>query len=115
MNRPLTPQWPPIFIIGEPRAGTRAYLKIVDGLEIPKKESFEVWTLMYLKLLIVGCLPMNYKAVFGARHSVDQMGKEGSFVPKAVNSEWIFEPGDFAQHACANERIRYLIVCRCGA
>ncbi len=58
------------------------------------------------------------KAVFGASHSVDQMRKDGipgRFVQKPGNSEWIFEPVDFARNACANERICYLIACRCGA
>jgi hypothetical protein len=55
------------------------------------------------------------QAVFGASHSVDQMGKDGKVCAKAVNSEWIVEPGDFARNVCANERIRYLIACRCGA
>ncbi len=57
------------------------------------------------------------QAVFGASHSVDQMRKDGiagRFVQKAGGSEWIFEPGDFARNACANERIRYLIACRSG-
>lgn len=58
------------------------------------------------------------QAVFGASHSVDQMredGIPGKFVQKVGNSEWIFEPGDFARNACANGRFRCLIACRCGA
>ena len=58
------------------------------------------------------------QAVFGASHSVDQMRKDGvpgRFVQNQERSGWIFEPGDFARNACANERIRYMIAERCGA
>jgi glutathione synthase/RimK-type ligase-like ATP-grasp enzyme len=58
------------------------------------------------------------QAVFGASHSVDQMRKDGvpgRFVQDQKGSSWIFEPGDFARNACANERIRYLLGGRFGA
>lgn len=51
------------------------------------------------------------QAVFGASVSVDQLridGKSGRYI-RSKEGEWIFEEGDFARNACANERIRYLV------
>ena len=47
------------------------------------------------------------QAVFGASYAVDQLkidGKPGRFIWR--DGEWIFEPGEFARNACANERLR---------
>ncbi len=53
------------------------------------------------------------QALFGASHSVDQLRKDGvpgRFVRTTQEPrEWVFEAGDFARNACANERIRYII------
>ncbi|MFC2171119.1 hypothetical protein ACFLU6_00635 [Acidobacteriota bacterium] len=52
------------------------------------------------------------QTVFGASYSVDQLRVDdipGRFLRDPENCEWIFEPGDFARNACANERIRYVI------
>lgn len=49
------------------------------------------------------------QAVFGASVAVDQSrvdGQPGRFVRSRGNGAWVFEPGDFARNACANERIR---------
>jgi hypothetical protein len=51
------------------------------------------------------------QTVFGASVSIDQQKQDG--VPgRMVRSEtgaWVFEAGDFARNACANERIRYVL------
>src|SRR5438309_3428217 len=52
------------------------------------------------------------QTVFGTGYSIDQLrvnGVPGRFVRKPPHDEWVFEPGDFARNACANERIRYII------
>lgn len=48
------------------------------------------------------------QAVFGASVAVDQLrvdGQPGRFVRRGPG-QWVFEAGDFARNACANERIR---------
>lgn len=50
------------------------------------------------------------QAVFGASYAVDQLrvdGVAGRFTREG--EEWVFEPGDFARNACANERVRCLL------
>ena len=52
------------------------------------------------------------QTVFGASHSVHQLkvnGEPGRFVRGGNGGEWVFEPGDFARNACANERVRYVL------
>lgn len=49
------------------------------------------------------------QTVFGASISVDQLrvdGRPGRFVRVPGRGGWVFEEGDFARNACANERIR---------
>jgi hypothetical protein len=50
------------------------------------------------------------QAVFGASYSVDQLrvdGEAGRFVRE--EGQWVFERGDFARNACANERVRFAL------
>lgn len=49
------------------------------------------------------------QTVFGASFSIDQLrvdGRAGRFVRAPGKGGWLFEEGDFARNACANERIR---------
>lgn len=49
------------------------------------------------------------QAVFGASFSVDQLrvdGRPGRFARDLERGGWVFEEGDFARNACANERVR---------
>ena len=49
------------------------------------------------------------QTVFGASVSVDQLqvnGQPGRFARREGTPRWVFEPGDFARNACANERVR---------
>ncbi len=58
------------------------------------------------------------QAVFGASHSVHQLmvdGEPGRFVRDGSRGEWIFEAGDFARNACANERVRFVIEAGLGS
>ena len=51
------------------------------------------------------------QCVFGASTSIDQMkvdGRSGRMV-RQKDASWVFEAGDFAKNACANERIRTII------
>ena len=87
-------------------------------LEVTEKGGFRSMDVDVFETTDGRLLVNELQAVFGASHSVDQMRKDGipgRFVQKAGSSEWIFEPGDFARNACANERIRYLIASRSGA
>jgi hypothetical protein len=87
-------------------------------LEVTEKGGFRSMDVDVFETTDGRLLVNELQAVFGASHSVDQMRKDGipgRFVQKAGSSEWVFESGDFARNACANERIRYLIACRCGA
>jgi hypothetical protein len=57
------------------------------------------------------------QTVFGTSTSVDQMRKDGvpgRMARLAESGSWVFEPGDFARNACANERIRDALNRHCG-
>lgn len=87
-------------------------------LEVTEKGGFRSMDVDAFETTDGRLLVNELQAVFGARHSVDQMRKDGEpgrFVQNQAGQGWTFETGDFARNACANERIRYLIACRCGA
>jgi len=84
-------------------------------LEVTEKGKFRSMDVDVFETTDGRLLVNELQAVFGASHSVDQMRKDGiagRFIQKAGSSEWMFEAGDFARNACANERVRYLIACR---
>lgn len=56
-----------------------------------------------------GSLLVNeLQTVFGASVSVDQLRVNGvpGRMTRSTDGQWVFEPGDYARNACANERVR---------
>lgn len=56
-----------------------------------------------------GSLLVNeLQTVFGASVSVDQLRVNGvpGRMTRSADGQWVFEPGDYARNACANERVR---------
>ena len=86
-------------------------------LEVTEKGGFRSMDVDVFETADHRLLVNELQAVFGASHSVDQLRKDGipgRFVQTQEPQRWVFEPGDFARNACANERIRYLIESRCS-
>ena len=84
-------------------------------LEVTEIGGFRSMNVDVFETLDGQLLVNELQAVFGARHSVDQLRKDGlpgRFVQAQDGKGWNFEPGDFARNACANERVRYMIESR---
>ena len=84
-------------------------------LEVTEKGGFRSMDVDTFETVDGRLLVNELQAVFGASHSVDQLRKDGvpgRFVHDRESQQWVFEPGDFARNACANERVRYMIESR---
>ena len=75
--------------------------------EITERGQFRSMCVDVFETLDGRLLVNELQAVFGASYSVDQLrvnGVAGRFVRE--HGRWVFEAGDFARNACANERVR---------